>query len=113
MKESNSKVDAIVYTRHSRAKELDPNLWVINYTLDAVSMDRKKYAPQEARIVFSAFGGSIRNDVSVNFLEHHRHEHYQPVGTGNICPATKPDTLDRTCDACKCNKCFVKPLAGF
>ncbi len=109
--ESDGKVDCVVYTRHSNAKKLDPDLWVINFTLDNVSIDRKNYAPESARLVSSAFGGLLRDDVSVNFLEHHRHEHVDAIGDGPICPATKPETVDRSCDGCECNKCFVRPMS--
>ena len=106
--ESNRKVDCIVYTRHKNAKKLDPSLWVINFTLDPVSHKRLKWAPDSARIVYSAFGGNISDIADVNFLEHHRHSHSQVnSGKGRICPATKPDTTFRTCDACLCNRCFV------
>ena len=92
----------------AKAKNLDPNLWVINFTLDGESMDRIKYSPKDARVVFSAFGGLIRDDVSINFLEHHRHKHFDPIGHGTICPATEPSAIERTCDACECNKCFIR-----
>jgi hypothetical protein len=108
--ESRKSVDCVIYTRHKNAKLLDPELWVMNFTLDPVSLKRESWAPEEARIVYSAFGGVTSSIAEVNFLEHHRHQHLAGTeGDGHICPATKPETKDRTCDACRCNTCFVKP----
>lgn len=107
---SSGSVDCVVYTRHNDANRLDSKLWVINFTLDPVSHDRRSWAPYGARLVYSAFGGEISPDADVNFLEHHRHSHL-PVktGTGTICPATMPTCEVRTCDACKCATCFERP----
>jgi hypothetical protein len=108
--ESRKSVDCVIYTRHKNAKLLDPELWVMNFTLDPVSLKREAWVPKEARIVYSAFGGVTSSIAEVNFLEHHRHQHLAGTeGDGHICPATKPETKDRTCDACRCNTCFVKP----
>jgi hypothetical protein len=105
---SNGGVDCVVYTRHKNVSKLDTTLWVINFTLDPSSMNRKSWAPDYARIVFSAFGGVTSRVAEVNFLEHHRHGHTpKTAGTGRICPATAPETRVRTCDACECNRCFV------
>jgi hypothetical protein len=107
---SRDEVDCVVYTRHRNVSKLDPNLWVINFTLDPSSMNRQTWAPSQARVVFSAFGGITSDKAEVNFLEHHRHTHTEhAAGGGRICPATKPETKIRTCDACRCNRCFVKP----
>lgn len=108
---SNKKVDCVVYTRHRNVAKLDPELWIINFTLDPVSINRRSWAPDHARIVFSAFGGEVSPMAEVNFLEHHRHSHLaKTAGEGRICPATLPETKDRTCDACHCNRCFVPPI---
>jgi hypothetical protein len=105
---SNGTVDCVVYTRSRTAVLLDPKLWVINFTLDPSSVDHISYAPPSARIVFSSFGGETSPIASVNFLEHHRHIHMLPKTTADrICPATLPETIDRTCDGCKCKTCFV------
>jgi hypothetical protein len=107
--QSNGQVDCVVYTRHKKVRELNPDLWIINFTLDPSSMNLR-YVPPNARIVFSAFGGVTSEIAEVNFLEHHRHGHSsRTAGNGPICPATAPETLVRTCDACRCNRCFVKP----
>ena len=109
---SDGRVDCVVYTRHRNVSKLDPSIWVINFTLDPSSMNRKSWAPDHARIVFSAFGGVTSRVAEVNFLEHHRHGHTpKTAGTGRVCPATAPETIVRTCDACECNRCFVKPAA--
>ena len=109
---SDGGVDCVVYTRHRDVSKLDPSVWVINFTLDPSSMNRKSWAPDHARIVFSAFGGVTSSVAEVNFLEHHRHGHTpKTAGTGRVCPATAPETIVRTCDACECNRCFVKPAS--
>ncbi len=104
---SRGKVDCVVYTRHRNAHSLKPDLWIINFTLDPSSEERRRWAPSNARLVYSAFNGSVSGDVAVNFLEHHRHAHL-PVSTGSgiVCPATAPDAPDRTCDGCRCKTCF-------
>ena len=108
--QSGGRVDCVVYTRHSNAAKLDPKRWIVNFTLDPASLDRRKWAPETARIVFSAFGGVTSDQADVNFLEHHRHTHMaRTAGSGRICPATLPETKERTCDACRCDRCFVAP----
>jgi len=104
---SDGGVDCVVYTRHPDARLLDPDLFVVLFSLDESSEDRRRFVPAAARVVRSAFGGQIIDTVDVNFLEHHRWVHIKPVGTGNICPSTAPDTKVRTCDACRCDFCFI------
>lgn len=107
---SKGKVDCVIYTRHKNVSKLDPERWIINFTLDPSSLERQTWAPDNARMVFSAFGGEVSSLAEVNFLEHHRHSHMPKTrGEGRICPATLPETKERTCDACKCNRCFTKP----
>lgn len=103
---SNGEVKCILYTRHKGISLLDSNLFVINFTLDKSSINRRSWAPVNSRIVYSAWGGSIRKDVAINFLEHHHLEHLPSLGSGKICPATKPETSDKTCDGVKCDLCF-------
>ena len=109
---SDGKVECIVYTRHKDAKLLDPKLFVINFTLDDTSLNRRSWAPESARIVYSAWEGQIREDVGVNFLEHHHLAHTASAGSGKICPATRPETTDKTCDGVKCDFCFRTPTRG-
>jgi hypothetical protein len=109
---SDGGVDCVVYTRHPDARLLDPDLFVVLFSLDESSEDRRRFVPAAARVVRSAFGGQITDTVDVNFLEHHRWVHIKPIGTGNICPSTAPETKVRTCDACKCDFCFKpKPVS--
>jgi hypothetical protein len=103
------KVKCVVYSRHKNARLFDPKLLVVNFTLDGASMDREKWIPPFARRVFSAFGGEVDPGSEINFLEHHRWHHSQPIGRGNVCPATRPEAPEHTCDAVRCHKCFVKP----
>ncbi len=105
--QSAGAVDCVVYTRHPDAKLLDPSLFVVLFSLDESSEDRRRFVPPTARAVRSAFAGRITDTVDVNFLEHHRWVHIKPVGTGKICPSTAPEAKDRTCDGCKCDFCFT------
>jgi hypothetical protein len=106
---SEGAVDCVVYTRHPRARELDADLMVINFSLDKSSQGRKSWAPPRARIVFAAFGGELSSEADVNFLEHHPWFHALPVGTGAVCPTTLPETRVRTCNAVRCDRCFKPP----
>lgn len=104
--ESDGEVASVVYTRHPNARLLDPQLFVVLFSLDESSEDRRKFIPPTAWMVRSAFGGKVTDSVDVNFLEHHRWEHIKPIGTGKVCPSTAPETKVRTCDACRCDFCF-------
>ena len=104
---ANGGIQSVIYTRHRLAKQLDTNLFVVNFTLDPVSEERIVFAPKRSRIVYSAFGGQTSKIAEINFLEHHRHEHFKQIGLGNVCPATKPSEVVRSCDALKCDKCFI------
>ena len=108
--ESADRVQCVVYTRHPRASSLDPDLFVVNFTLDDSSLDRRAWAPPHARLTASAWDGETLSDVDVNFLEHHRWTHTRAAGAGKTCPATLPSTQERTCDAVKCDLCFRRPL---
>jgi hypothetical protein len=103
---SSGEVGCVVYTRHPDAGLLDPELFVVLFSLDESSEDRRRFVPPSAWVVRSAFGGHVTDSVDVNFLEHHRWIHVKPVGTGKICPSTAPETKVRTCDACQCDFCF-------
>ena len=104
---SNGTVENVIYTRHPNAGKLDPDLFVVNFTLDESSEQRKQWVPRGARVVFSAFGGRVSQEAEINFLEHHRWKHFSPVGDGSICPTTLPEQSDRTCDGVRCDRCFV------
>lgn len=110
---SDGGVDCVLYTRHPDAGLLNSDLFVVLFSLDESSEDRRRFVPATARVVRSAFGGRITHTVDVNFLEHHRWVHIKPIGTGKICPSTTPETKVRTCDACKCDFCFKsKPMSS-
>jgi hypothetical protein len=107
---SGSEVDCVIYTRHLRARDLDPELLIINFSLDKSSTAFRSWAPPGARIVFAAFGGELSSEAEVNFLEHHRWTRVLPVGSGTICPTTLPETKVHSCDAVRCNRCFQPPV---
>jgi hypothetical protein len=109
-KESHGKVDSVAYTRLQTAYRLNPELFVVNFTLDKASENRRQWIPDFAKMVFSAFGGKLSPEAEVNFLEHHRWSHSEPTGNGWICPATAPGALNRTCDACHCDRCFKRNI---
>jgi len=106
---SSGRVVCVAYTRHPRAIELDPELFVVNFTLDEASEARRGWIPPGARAVYSAFGGRVSSTVEVNFLEHHRWVHMSPVGSGPICPSTLPEVDTRSCDGVQCSLCFSRP----
>jgi hypothetical protein len=107
---SNGEVDTIVYTRHPKLRELDSKTLVVNLTLDDSSVDRRRWATDEVRIVWSAWNGRLSEDAEINFLEHHDHgQHAIPIGAGNVCPVTISSTSERFCDSFKCAKCFTPP----
>ncbi len=105
-KKSEGHVVCVVYTRRQNVTDLDPELWVINFTLDPSSLEREKWIPEYAHTVFSAFDGVTSESAYVNFLEHHRWSHCSPKGNGVLCPATLPETESRTCDSLLCDRCF-------
>jgi hypothetical protein len=111
VRKSNGQVSPIIYTRHSMAHKLDNEVFVVNFTIDSTSEDRRKYVPIGARTVFSAFGGLTSSAAEVNFLEHHRFSHLPQIGEGHACPATLTETKIRTCDAVKCDLCFERPTS--
>jgi hypothetical protein len=104
---SDNNVSCVVYTRHPKVKYLDHSLYVVNFTLDRDSEDRRAWIPNTARIVFSAWDGVSNPDVDVNFLEHHRFSSHASTGDGKICPVTIPVNLVNTCDEAKCDLCFT------
>ena len=103
---SEGKVKCVLYTRHNNAKLLDTDLFIINFSLDASSLNRQDWAPENSRVVYSAWDGEVHRNASVNFLEHHFLHHTQQVGEGEVCPATLPETPERSCDAVQCDLCF-------
>jgi len=105
---SNGEVQCVVYTRHQNACLLDEKLFVVNFTLDRDSEERRSWVPNNARLVYTAWDGVCDNTVAVNFLEHHRFSHAAVRKAGSICPVTLPETQLKTCDAAKCDLCFRK-----
>ena len=105
---SQSNVSCVVYTRHPNVGKLDDKLYVVNFTIDRVSEDRRSWVPKTARIVYSAWDGVSNDNADVNFLEHHRFSQQENSGKGHICPVTIPINRLNTCDEAKCDLCFVK-----
>jgi len=108
--ESNGEVDCIAYTRHPGVEGLDVSRIVVNLTVDESSENRRKWAREGVRVVWSAWDGTLDPSAEVNFLEHHEFTHSSPQGKGRVCPATSADTERRFCDAFGCVRCFESPL---
>ena len=107
---SNNEVRCVVCTRHPNANLLEKKYWVINFTIDESSIDRMSWINSGTRLVSSSFNGKVSDLVDVNFLEHHNRNHFTQNGDkGNICPATLPTALDRSCDGNECDYCFESP----
>jgi hypothetical protein len=101
------KVQCVIYTRHPKAKLLDTNLLVVNFTLEGAGDVREKFVPNGARIVNSAWDGNINEAAEINFLEHHVEKSTSAKGAGTICPVTANHKLTPSCDSAHCQKCFV------
>ena len=107
IKKRNPKVQCVIYTRHPKAKLLDINLLVVNFTLEGAGDVREKFVPQGARIVNSAWDGNINEAAEINFLEHHVEKSTIAKGGGSICPVTANHKVTPSCDSAHCQKCFV------
>ena len=104
---SNGKVDTIVYTRHPQAIGFDQNYIKVLFSLDSSSLNRKKYVPHGAQVVYTALPDEpILPDASINFLEHHPHEHGQ-LNQKSVCPVSIRVDGAKSCDQAKCNVCFI------
>jgi hypothetical protein len=110
---SNGQVDGVVYTRHPNVCKLDGGALIINLTVDESSENRRQWAVDGIRVVWSAWDGKLDPEAEINFLEHHDHgQHALPSGKGTICPVTFTQTEHRFCDAFHCTKCFDNPLVN-
>lgn len=107
VKKRDPKVQCVIYTRHPRAKLLDTNLLVVNFTLEGAGDVREKFVPNGARIVNSAWDGDINEAAEINFLEHHVEKSMIAKGAGSICPVTANHKVTPSCDSALCQKCFV------
>jgi len=106
---SEGKVQSVIYSRHPKITKVDNKYFVVNLTIDSQSEDRRTWLKPGMRLVYSAFGGNTSADVEVNFLEHHRWVHFDQVGEGAVCPVTRVEAKERTCDSVQCDLCFNKP----
>jgi hypothetical protein len=100
-------ISCVIYTRHPAAHLLDPNSFVINFTLEGIEDLRKRYAPKTSRLVNSAWDGRVSPAVEVNFLEHHIDSMTAATGSGTVCPVTADHDRTPSCDLARCQKCFV------
>ena len=107
IKKRDPRVQCVIYTRHPKAKLLDPNLLVVNFTLEGAGDVRAKLVPPGARIVNSAWDGDLNEAAEINFLEHHVEKSTSAQGSGSICPVTANHKKTPSCDSAHCQKCFV------
>ena len=112
VKERDPRVQCVIYTRHPKAKLLDINLLVVNFTLEGAGDVREKFVPNGARIVNSAWDGDINEAAEINFLEHHVEKSTIARGAGSICPVTANHKVTPSCDSALCQKCFVPVTVG-
>jgi len=106
VKDIDPNMQCVIYTRHPSAKLLDPDLFVINFTLESTDDARRRLAPEAARLVGSAWNGSPVAGVAVNFLEHHVSDFSSATGLGHLCPVTTNHKTVKSCDHAKCDLCF-------
>jgi hypothetical protein len=102
-------VQCVIYTRHPGASDLDPDEFVINFTLEAENDPRKKFAPEGSRLVASAWDGKINSEAEVSFLEHHVSDVHSATGSGFACPVTSQHDKLKSCDEARCARCFIAP----
>jgi hypothetical protein len=105
-------IACVIYTRHPMARELDATQLVINFTLEGDDDTRAAWVPEGSRVVASAWDGQLSAIAEVNFLEHHVEKVQPAVGLGGICPVTADHTTKTSCDAARCQLCFVSPRLG-
>jgi hypothetical protein len=102
-------ISCVIYTRHPRARMLDTNYLIVNFTLEGISDNRSKHVPRGSRIVNSAWDGYLNSKAEVNFLEHHVEKASISKGVGSVCPVTANHKKTPSCDIAHCVKCFVPP----
>ena len=102
-------IACVLYTRHPKARELDTSELVVNFTLEGDDDTRAAWVPDGSRVVASAWDGQLSTIAQVNFLEHHVEKVREAVGSGPICPVTADHEANSSCDAARCELCFVRP----
>ena len=100
-------VRCIVYTRHPLANRFDPNLLIVNFTVDGHGDSRISFKPRAARLVSSSWDGNLLEEAEINFIEHHVEKSARPSGSGQSCPVTLHHDVTPSCDSARCEKCFV------
>jgi hypothetical protein len=106
IKDLDHRVVCIAYSRHPNAQLYDPELFVLNFTIDGSDDSRRKNMPKHARLVSSAWDGVLVEHAEINFLEHHVEKGAEARGNGLICPVTLNHGQLSSCDAAACDRCF-------
>lgn len=101
------EVACVIYSRHPSARLLDKSLLIVNFTLEGDADLRSAWVPENARVVASAWRGKLSSVAEINFLEHHVEKVERPLGLGAICPVTVDHEAKTSCDAARCQLCFV------
>lgn len=107
VRQHDSEISCVIYTRHPRAKELDGDQLVVNFTLEGVDDNRATWIPNRARVVASAWDGELVPTAEINFLEHHVEKFKVSSGQGAVCPVTANHSSTKSCDEARCQMCFV------
>ena len=105
------QIQCVIYSRHRDSANLDRKLFVINFTIDNDRDPRRKYAPDGARLVSSAWDGNLSSFASINFLEHHVEKGSEANGEGVSCPVTASHKEKPSCDVARCQACFARVVA--
>jgi hypothetical protein len=106
LKEIDPSIACVMYSRHPKVRSINPELFIVNFTIESDNDPRMKYAPDTARIVGSAWRGKTIKAATINFMEHHVHSKMEVNSTEKICPVTLAGSF-HTCDSAKCTRCFV------
>ena len=105
---SKNEITQVVYTRHPNAALLSEN-FLINFTIDSSSRNRRKFSESRMNIVGSSFDGVLERDAKINFLEHHGKIHLAGSDEQDtICIVSDARNGFRSCDEARCTKCFEK-----
>jgi hypothetical protein len=99
-------VSCVMYTRHPDASKLDASLFVVNFSIDGDRDARLRFAPPGARIVCSAWDGTVATSAQVNFLEHHVEKVFIGLKAAYTCPVTARHGEIASCDQAECDTCF-------
>lgn len=106
IKNIDATMKCVLYTRHPNAARIDPDLFLINFTVEEAGEKRRLWAPANAALVGSAWDGRVIHEAMVNFLEHHVEKVSATNTEAMICPVTLFHKTVISCDDARCDRCF-------